>query len=287
MPFINRIYMIAVLAVGTVAVTGYGPVSGTTASSETPAMAASDTSKAKNDECAGWGGRHTFAYRTARPETIQRCAALKGPGGTFPLNRIAGAAFHDTPNADATRALLEAGADPNARSATAYRSGMAKPSLLLFRTRRVSDMAFEWRVLHAAIASHRPPPSIAALLEHDADPNLTVAPGQDDWTALHVAAFVARPDVIRLLLAHGADPHAVTTSRKWTAPHALAAGATGPGAAPVGHLLLDAGIDPKLRDRKGQTAWDLVRTRLTPEQIEASPPESRQVLARLQTATRG
>ncbi len=124
------------------------------------------------------------------------------------------------------------------------------------------------------------------LLEHGADPNLTVAGGQD-WTAFHVAAYMSRPDVIRLLLAHGANPHAATTSRKRTALHALAEGDAGPGAAESGHLLLDAGIDPILRDRKGRTPWDLVRARLKPECLAIAEPVVRTALARLQTATGG
>ena len=204
-----------------------------------------------------------------------------------------------SPEADeaVVRALLEHGANPNAYFA-AHGGGTAKPILPLLRAARRNDpstipvkltvakFGHRWRVLHAAIATHRATPTIAALLEHGADPNVTIAPGQD-WTALHVAAFMARPDVIRLLLEHGADPHAKTTWRKWTALHALAEGGSGPGAAESGQLLLDAGIDPKLRDRKRRTAWDLVRARITPELIETFPPEVRQVLARLQTATRG
>ena len=206
-----------------------------------------------------------------------------------------------SPEADeaVVRAFLEAGADPNAAKTSGYGSGMSKPVLPLLReasrkglisTRsHAATWGQNWRVLHAAIGSHRPTGSIEAVLEHGADPNLTVAPGQD-WTALHVAAFMSRPDIIRLLLEHGADPHAVTTSRKWTALHAFAEGGAGPGAAESGKLLLDAGIDPKLKDRKGRTAWDLVSARLTPEQlaaVAADDPEARRLIARLQTASGG
>ena len=177
-----------------------------------------------------------------------------------------------SPEADeaVVRAFLEAGADPDALKTSGYRTGTSKPIVPLLRAasrnRAIPTMIYaaswgqNWRVLHAAIGSNRPTRSIAAVLEHGADPNLTVAPGQD-WTALHVAAFMARPDVIRLLLAHGADPHTRTGYRKWTALHALAEGATGPGAAESGHLLLDAGIDPKLKDTRTTTADGLVDRR--------------------------
>ena len=196
------------------------------------------------------------------------------------------------------RALLEAGADPNVLS-DYPRVGVAKPILPVLKAARRNDPAGlppaeailrksqEWRVLHAAIGSNRPTGSIAALLEHGADPNLTVAPGQD-WTALHVAAFMGRPDVISLLLRHGADPHAVTSYRQWTALHALAEGGDGPGAAESGQLLLDAGIDPAIKDRKGRTAWDLVGQRFTPEtlnEMAMSSPEVHAVIERLRRAS--
>ena len=203
-----------------------------------------------------------------------------------------------SPEADeaVVRALLEAGAYPNA--IFSGHGSVAKPILPLLRAARrnnpsaipvkvsVAADGQGWRVLHAAIAADCATSTIAALLEHGADPNLTVAGGQD-WTAFHVAAFMSRPDVIRLLLAHGANPHAATTSRKRTALHALAEGDAGPGAAESGHLLLDAGIDPILRDRKGRTPWDLVRARLKPERLAIAEPVVRTALARLQTATGG
>ena len=79
----------------------------------------------------------------------------------------------------------------------------------------------------------------------------------------------------------------MTTDRKWTALHVLADGGGGPGAAESGQVLLDAGTGPKLRDRKGRTAWNLVRARMTPEQMAAASTEVRMVLSRLQKATKG
>lgn len=214
------------------------------------------------------------------------------PGHSKPLSPAR------APEADGAvaRALPAAGAEPDALKTSGARTGTSKPLRPLPRaasrnrtipTRVHGDSwGQNWRVLHAPVGSGRPTRTIAALFEYEADPTKTVAPGQDR-TALHVSAFMARPDVIHLQPDHDADPHAGTTYRKWSAFHALAEGAVGPGAAESGKLLLDAGIDPKTRDRKGRTAWDLVRARLAPERLEASPPETRQVLARLQTATRG
>ena len=267
--------------------------------------------------------RHEFLYKAASPvfrddENASGMRAILATGidpddgnrgSTTPLSYWPQAGWIPrpwpnarSPEADeaVVRALLEAGADPDSVFSPG-RGGVAHPVLPLLRAARLKDphaipakawtkkSGQAWRVLHAAIGSHRPTGSIEAVLEHGADPNLTVAPGQD-WTALHVAAFMARPDVIRLLLEHGADPHAITTSRKWTALHAFAEGGAGPGAAESGKLLLDAGIDSKLRDRKGRTAWDLVSARLTPEQlaaVAADDPEARRVIARLQTASGG
>ncbi|MDE2774267.1 MAG: ankyrin repeat domain-containing protein [Gemmatimonadota bacterium] len=193
------------------------------------------------------------------------------------------------------RALLEAGGDPNAAASRNY-SGARAPSLLplLERSRwrpkavRARDngraWSQEWRVLHAAIGSRRAVGSIAAVLEHGADPDLTVAPGQD-WTALHVAAAMGEPDVIRLVLEHGANPHAVTTQRQWSALHVLAWNGGGPKAAEAGELLLAAGIDPALRDHRRRTAWDIARSRFSDEEIAAASPATQAVLTRLKAAS--
>lgn len=191
------------------------------------------------------------------------------------------------------RTLLEAGADPNATKRGNFRVARSPSVLPLLERSRWRPMAIrakdarsshEWRVLHAAIGSRRPISSIAAVLEYGADPNLTVAPGQD-WNALHMAVAMGDPDVIRLVLAHGANPHAVTTQRKWTALHVLAWNGGGPKAAETGNLLLDAGIDPTLRDHRRRTAWDIAHDRFTDEQIAAASPATQAVLARLKAAS--
>ncbi len=116
------------------------------------------------------------------------------------------------------------------------------------------------------------------MLEHGADPNLTIAKGQD-WTALHAAGFAGRPDVISLLLDHGADPSAVTSRRGWNPTDTIESV----------KLLLAAGVDPAVRDSRGRTMWQIIVTRngarltrmLGAGQVS---DESRAVLAKLRTA---
>ncbi|MBA3383951.1 MAG: ankyrin repeat domain-containing protein [Actinobacteria bacterium] len=83
------------------------------------------------------------------------------------------------------------------------------------------------------------------------DPTVLDARSPDDATALHFAAFFARPETARLLVDHGADVHAVSpTFGNVTPLHSAAAG----GSAEIVHLLLDAGADPNARQNGGFTA---------------------------------
>ena len=85
---------------------------------------------------------------------------------------------------------------------------------------------------------------IEFLLASGADPNLRNAAGD---APLHAAA--GWPKVVRLLLEHGADPHAIGASRTsalWRAAAADAPESIG--------LLLERGVDPSLKDDdEGQT----------------------------------
>ena len=231
--------------------------------------------------------------------------ALNGRGGYDPHQR------NRTEAADEAqvRALLEAGADPNTPRRGNFRSNPASliPPLSagLFDVRprgrlsaatgySLGSMGIApnqgWRPLHLAAAFRAPLGSIRALLEHGADPDLTIAQGQD-WTALHAASFAGRPAVIRLLLEHGADPSVVTSRRAWTPLHALAwsGGRNGSDTMESVKLLLAAGVDPSARDSRGRTMWQIIvkrhgarlRKMLGAGQVT---DESRAVLAKLQKA---
>lgn len=84
-----------------------------------------------------------------------------------------------------------------------------------------------------------------------ADRNRVYAVADDGYTALHLAAFFAHLDVARVLLAHGADVHAVSANAMRVQPlHAAAVR----GDATLLKLLLDAGADPDARQAGGWTA---------------------------------
>jgi ankyrin repeat protein len=98
--------------------------------------------------------------------------------------------------AETVRALLAAGADPDADAENPLRV----------------------RPLHSAVAS-RDRESAAALLEAGADPNVRQ---QGGFTPLHGAAHAGDAEMVKLLLAHGADPALTTDDGKDA--RALAAG---------------------------------------------------------------
>lgn len=123
---------------------------------------------------------------------------------------------------EAIRAAVDGGVDPNA-------TGEEGVNLLQF-----------------AILSAQPQ-SLKALLQAGADPN---RPGIGGATALHTAAMVNDPEYLRMLLQFRGDPnvkHAVTGETPL-------ASATGPRTDIQFHLLLEAGADPNIADRTGNTA---------------------------------
>lgn len=85
-----------------------------------------------------------------------------------------------------------------------------------------------------------------ALLDAGADPN---RPGLGGSTAVHMAAIADDPKYLRLLLEHGGDPNA----RHGETGAGPLAGATGPRTDAQLRMLLDAGADPNLADRTGNT----------------------------------
>ena len=232
---------------------------------------------------AGWGGR---SARLARRGTAGHLAQL--------------------------RVLLDAGAYPNVTTRSVY-SGKARSLLPVLEaglhdekpsgwerlwTGMPSEMFTDtpgqkWYPLHAAALAPLGLTTIATLLGYGADPNLTIARGQD-WTALHVASYAGRPGVVSLLLKHGADATAVTTQRGWTPLHGLAwsGGRNLADTTETARILLDAGVGPAVKDARGRTAWDIILNRhgkQLQKVLDAgdATPETRRILAHLQTAAKG
>src|SRR5205807_9179472 len=112
-------------------------------------------------------------------------------------------------SADAMRALLDAGADPNARNED-------------------DSTALMWSATEM--------PKVRLLLEHKADVNIVSRRGR---SALTVAAMnEGSAEVVRFLISKGADIH-VDDAIKNTAMHAAATG----NATDTIRLLVDAGLD--------------------------------------------
>jgi ankyrin repeat protein len=141
------------------------------------------------------------------------------------------------------QALLELGADPNARDATGAtalttasevgadagivaalsRAGLAPDLLTLVNTARYDEAE--------------------AMLRDDPS---RIGPDGGDTIALHVAVSRQNLPTIRWLLAHGVDVNAKRPM--WDINHAALHMTTESGAIGIARLLLDAGADPNLRD---------------------------------------
>ncbi len=100
-------------------------------------------------------------------------------------------------------------------------------------------------LLLAAIASGQLA-SVEALLQGGADPN---RPGPRGDTAVHAAAFSGKPELLRLVLEHGGD---VDARNPQTGTTPLVQALLSPRADQY-RVLLDAGADPDIADRNGDT----------------------------------
>ena len=90
----------------------------------------------------------------------------------------------------------------------------------------------------------------------DADPALAQARSDDDFTALHYAAFFDGTETARLLLEHDADVNAFADNELGVRPLNSAAAA---GRREVAVLLLQHGADPNAATRRGFTPLDAAR----------------------------
>ncbi len=88
-----------------------------------------------------------------------------------------------------------------------------------------------------------------------ADPASTFAWSADGFTALHFAAFLGGPEVVRILIDAGADIGAVARNEMMVQPlHSAAAAAAGN--VESSRLLLQAGADPNARQQGEFTPMD-------------------------------
>jgi uncharacterized protein len=90
----------------------------------------------------------------------------------------------------------------------------------------------------------------------DADSKLVRAHSDDDFTALHYAAFFDGPEAALLLVEHGADVNAFADNELGVRPLNSAAAA---GQLEVAAVLLEHGADPNAPTRGGFTPLDAAR----------------------------
>jgi len=145
----------------------------------------------------------------------------------------------DAGNVDRVRAMLDA--DPSLATARDH-EGVSALLRARYRRDRALVEAIKARVgsLDAfEAATFGDLDRLAVLLA--ADPDLTERRTGDGFTALHLAAFFGQDDVVRLLLARGADPDA--RGAGWMTGTPLNAAASARHATVVA-LLLEGGADP-------------------------------------------
>ncbi|MBF0623395.1 MAG: ankyrin repeat domain-containing protein [Magnetococcales bacterium] len=169
--------------------------------------------------------------------------AAEAAGGAADQTPLQRAAWEG--DLDQVTALLDQGADPNARDGTGAtalhfavrRDRMAVIRLLLERGAR-TDLALVsgHTPLHLAVRKNLLP-AARLLLDHQAPVN---APDRGGRTPLHHA----QPAMLDLLLRHGADPNARNAMGR-TRLHGAEA--------PVAQRLLRAGADPNRPDVRGRT----------------------------------
>lgn len=109
-------------------------------------------------------------------------------------------------------------------------------------------------LMHAVLADGADPRVVAVLL--DRGTNVNAADSDQKWTALHFAAREGREELVRLLLAAGADVDAVDVFGDTPLWRAVMNAGTDPGTMTV---LLRHGADPGRKNRAGISPLDLAR----------------------------
>lgn len=143
---------------------------------------------------------------------------------------------------------LQAGADPNAFGCMDDHTGQVAGYHWIWRPpfwALSSHSSICGTALMAAACANRCK-LVRALLERGADPNRT---GVFGFTALHVAAAYASPEVVKLLVEHGADIH--IQSENHEAPLVIASAWANGIQLENARLLIRLGSDVNARDHDG------------------------------------
>ena len=120
-------------------------------------------------------------------------------------------------------------------------------------------------LLNRAIAT-QDIPRITTLLEQGANPN--IRPQGWSLTALGKAIADNQPEIVRLLLAHGAD----VNTKNWRGMPMLQWAIASSADTEIVQALLDAGANVWLPDNQGETAWDYAQQSGQPDIVNILKP---------------
>lgn len=187
-----------------------------------------------SQEAAAYAGLHAAAFRGDADEVRRLLAAGADANSRDAHSRTPLHVAAHRGHWDVAQALIAGGADPNAKDARRY-------DIITIAAVR-DDVVF----LQRAIA-------------HGADAKAITSPY--DGTALIAAAHLGHDGVVAALIAAGA-PLDHVNNLGWTALiEAIVLGQGGPRHVRCVKLLVEAGADPNIADRQGETPLALARAR--------------------------